>query len=49
MENNKAFTLINDGKAFFSYYHQRFLPTDHKKIKNINDSLLVELKGMSHR
>jgi len=36
MENNKAFTLTNSGKAFF-FCHQWFLSTDHKYRKNIND------------
>jgi hypothetical protein len=37
MENNKAFTLTNGGKAFFFYYHRRFLPTNHRYRKNKND------------
>ena len=34
MENNKAFILTNNGKMFFFYCHQRFLPTNHKYRKN---------------
>jgi len=37
MENNKAFTLINNGKTSFFYCHRRFLPIDHKYRKNRND------------
>jgi len=37
MENNKAFTLTNEGKASFFYYHRRFLPMNHRYIKNIKD------------
>ena len=38
MENNKAFTLTNDGKAsFFFYYHHRFLPLNHRYRKNKKD------------
>jgi hypothetical protein len=37
MENNKAFTLTNGGKAFFFYYHRRFLPTNHRYRKNKKD------------
>jgi len=37
MENNKAFTLTNEGKAFFFYCHCHFLPTNHRYRKNIND------------
>jgi len=36
MENNKAFTLEMVVKKFF-YCHRRFLPTNHKYRKNIND------------
>jgi len=34
MENNKAFTLRNGGKAFFFYCHRRFLPHNHSYRKN---------------
>ena len=37
MENNKAFTLANEGKASFFYCHRRFLPLNHKYRKNIKD------------
>ena len=37
MENNKAFTLTNRGKASFFYYHHRFLPLNHRYRKNIKD------------
>jgi hypothetical protein len=34
MENNKAFTLTNGGKAFFFYCHRHFLPSNHRYIKD---------------
>ena len=37
MENNKAFTLTNGGKASFFYFHHRFLPPNHRYRKNRND------------
>jgi len=37
MENNKAFTLTNGGKASFFYYHRRFLPPNHRYRKNRKD------------
>jgi len=37
MENNKAFTLANGGKASFFYCHCRFLPLNHRYRKNIKD------------
>jgi len=37
MENNKAFTLTNGGKAFFFDCHRRFLPHNHRYRKNIKD------------
>jgi len=37
MENNKAFTLINGGKASFFNYHRHFLPPNHKYRKNRKD------------
>jgi len=37
MENNKAFTLRNRGKASFFYCYRRFLPHNHKYRKNIKD------------
>jgi len=37
MENNKAFTLTNRGKASFFDCHCCFLPHNHKYRKNIKD------------
>jgi hypothetical protein len=37
MENNKAFTLTNGGKASFFYCHRCFLPHNHRYRKNIKD------------
>jgi hypothetical protein len=37
MENNKAFTLANEGKTSFFYCHRRFLPLNHKYRKNRKD------------
>ena len=37
MENNKALTLTNKGKAFFFYCHRRFLPPNHRYKRNIKD------------
>jgi hypothetical protein len=37
MENNKAFTLTNRGKASFFDCHRRFSPTNHIYKKNIKD------------
>jgi len=37
MENNKAFTLTNRGKASFFYCHCRFLPHNHRYRKNRKD------------
>ena len=37
MENNKAFTLINNSKTSFFDCYQQFLPTNHKYRKNKND------------
>jgi len=48
MENNKAFTLTNRGKASFFYCHRRFLPLNHRYRKNRKDFLLAELKRMLH-
>jgi hypothetical protein len=36
MENNKAFTLTNEGKAFFDC-HRHFLLMNHRYRKNRND------------
>ena len=48
MENNKAFTLTNGGKAFFFYCHCHFLPHNHRYKKTKKISLLAELKRMLH-
>jgi hypothetical protein len=37
MENNKAFTLANGGKASFFYCHCHFLPLHHRYRKNRKD------------
>jgi hypothetical protein len=37
MENNKAFTLANGGKASFFDCHRRFLPLNHRYRKNRKD------------
>jgi len=37
MENNKAFTLTNGGKASFFYCHHRFLPLNYRYRKNRKD------------
>jgi len=37
MENNKAFTLANKGKASFFYCHRRFLPLNHRYRKTRKD------------
>ena len=37
MENNKAFTLTNRGKASSFYCHRRFLPPNHRYRKNRKD------------
>jgi hypothetical protein len=37
VENNKAFTLTNGGKASFFYCHHSFLPPNHRYRKNIKD------------
>jgi hypothetical protein len=34
MENNKAFTLTNGGKASFFYCHRHFLPYNHRYRKD---------------
>ena len=40
MENNKAFTLTNDGKSSFFYYHILFLSIDYKYKKSRNDFII---------
>jgi len=37
IENNKAFTLANGGKASFFDCHRPFLPLNHRYRKNIKD------------
>jgi len=37
MENNKAFTLANEGKVSFFDCHRRFLSLNHRYRKNIKD------------
>ena len=37
MENNKAFTLTNRGKAYVFYCHRRFLPPNQRYRKNRKD------------
>jgi hypothetical protein len=37
MENNKAFTLTNEGKASFFYCHFCFLPHNYRYRKNRKD------------
>jgi hypothetical protein len=39
MENKKAFTFINGGKACFFYSHWRFLPSYHWYRNNKNNFL----------
>jgi hypothetical protein len=44
MENNKAFTLANGGKASFFYCHRRFLPLNHKYRKNKKDFFIGRIE-----
>jgi hypothetical protein len=44
MENNKAFTLTNNGKASFFYCHRRFLPPNHRYRKNRKDFFVGKVK-----
>jgi len=37
IENNKAFTLTNEGKTSFFDCYRRFLPTNHRYRKNKKD------------
>jgi len=48
IENNKAFTLANGGKASFFYCHHPFLPLNHRYRTNRKDFLLAKLKKMFH-
>jgi hypothetical protein len=45
MENNKAFTLTNGGKASFFYCHHRFLPHNHRYRKNRKDLFVGRVKN----
>jgi hypothetical protein len=44
MENNKAFTLTNGGKASFFDYHCHFLPHNHRYSKNRRDFFVGRVK-----
>jgi len=44
MENNKAFTLTNGGKASFFYCHHRFLPMNHRYKKNKKDFFISRVE-----
>ena len=44
MENNKAFTLTNEGKASFFNCHRRFLPPNHRYKKNRKDFFVVRVE-----
>jgi hypothetical protein len=44
MENNKAFTLTNGGKAFFFYCHRRFLPYNHRYRNNRKDLFVCRVE-----
>jgi hypothetical protein len=46
MENNKAFTLTNGGKASFFYYHRHFLLMNHRYRKNINDFFVSRVENV---
>jgi len=46
IENNKAFTLTNGGKAsFFFYYHRCFLPTNRRYGKNRKDFFIGRVEN----
>jgi hypothetical protein len=45
MENNKAFTLTNRGKASFFYCHRRFLPHNHRYRKNRKDLFIGRVEN----
>jgi len=45
MENNKAFTLTNGGKAFFVYCHLCFLPHNHMYRKKRNDFFVGRIEN----
>ena len=44
MENNKAFTLANGGKASSFYCHRRFLPLHHRYRKNRKDFFISRVE-----
>ena len=44
MENNKAFTLTNGGKASFFYCHRHFLPLNHRYRKNIKNFIVGKVE-----
>jgi len=44
MENNKAFTLANGGKASFFNCHHRFLPLHYRYRKNRKDFFVVRVE-----
>jgi len=44
MENNKAFTLTNRGKASFFYCHRHLLPPNHRYRKNKNDFFVCRVE-----
>jgi hypothetical protein len=44
MENYKAFTLTNRGKASFFYCHRCFLPLNHRYRKNRKDFFVVRVE-----
>jgi hypothetical protein len=46
MENNKAFTLTNRGKASFFYYYHHFLPMNHRYRNNINDFFVSRVENV---
>ncbi|KAL9342279.1 hypothetical protein Peur_065604 [Populus x canadensis] len=45
MENNKAFTLTNGGKASFLDCHRRFLPHNHRYRKNRKDFFVGRIEN----
>jgi len=49
MENNKAFTLTNEGKASFFYCHHHLLPPNHRYRKNKNDFFVDSISNNKHK
>jgi hypothetical protein len=45
MENNKVFTLTNEGKASFFDCHHRFLPHNHRYRKNRKDFFIGRVEN----